>query len=228
MQEWPSLPQRLSARASFNCPMSELCGLNGAGPSNQSSSLAASDKGASPHTYYLHVCAHCRDYCQGYSSSSKTVTYCWLLLERWRRGDAEAEFVFVCMNVTRTQRISPETSERCRHSGYGLSCHGNCSRCGLSGSKEERRDDLERFGEKRKLRKKERQREGTLLPRRCFVWRCCSSVTTTMFSLHLLTILLSPLTEAEWNLVHLFKTVLESSFKALVLAFQCCGFVTVL
>lgn len=228
MQESPSPPQRLSARASFNCPMSELCGLNGAGPSNQSSSLAASDKGASPHTYYLHVCAHCRDYCQGYSSSSKTVTYCWLLLERWRRGHAEAEFVFVCMNVTRTQRISPETSERCRHSGYGLSCHGNCSRCGLSGSKEERRDDLERFGEKRKLRKKERQREGTLLPRRCFVWRCCSSVTTTMFSLHLLTILLSPLTEAEWDLVHLFKTVLESSFKALVLAFQCCGFVTVL
>lgn len=91
------------------------------------------------------------------------------------------------------------TSERCRHSGFGLSCHGNCSRCGLSGSKEESRDDLERFGEKRKPRKKERRREGAVVARRCFIWRCCSSVTTTMFSLQLLTILLSPLTEVEWN-----------------------------
>ena len=38
-----------------------------------------------------------------------------------------------------------------------LYCHGNCSRCGLLGSKEERRDDLQSFGGKEEAEKKRRR-----------------------------------------------------------------------
>lgn len=165
--------------------LSDPRGLSGPGPKAFKTNfpLAASgDEGASPYTYRLPVCLHCLDYCQDYSPSSDSRAF----LRRSRaavviaEGDGEvmlgyAESVFMWMYVcARSDICSANSSERV----YGgvtpasaLCCHGNCSRFGLLGSKEERRDDLQCFrgGRRgRKVRKKEQSCHISFLSSGCF------------------------------------------------------------